>query len=211
MPVRVKICGLSTPDTVDAAVEAGADWIGFVFVPASPRAVTPAQAAVLAARAEGGPLRVGLFVSPNDEDVAATLASIALDALQIHATPERSAEIRRRFGIPVWHAVGIAAKSDLPAGTAGIDGFLLDAKPSPARQALGLPGGNAEPFDWSIPRGWSAPLPWMLAGGLTPANVAAAIRDSGAPAVDVSSGVERSRGVKDAALIRAFVTAARAA
>lgn len=207
--MRVKICGLSTPETVDAAAQAGADWIGFVFVPASPRAVTPAQAARLAPRAAGGPRVVGLFVSPNDEDVAAALDAVALDALQVHAPLRRASTLRQRFGIPVWHAVGVAEPADLPAAADGVDALLLDAKPSPARKAEGLPGGNAEPFDWTIPRGWSAPLPWLLAGGLTPANVAAAIRSSGATAVDVSSGVELSRGVKNPALIRAFIRAAR--
>lgn len=209
--VEIKICGLSTPDGVEAAVEAGANWIGFMFVPASPRVVTPAQAAALDARHPSGPRRVGLFVRPRDEDVAAALDAVPLDAIQVYAPLRRAAELRQRFGIPVWHAVGVAMASDLPGDAEGVDALLLDAKPSPTRSAEGLPGGNAEAFDWTIPRGWAAPLPWLLAGGLTPGNVAAAIRSSGARAVDVSSGVERSRGVKDPALIRAFINAARRA
>lgn len=206
MSTRVKICGISTPDGFDAAVEAGADWIGFMFFPPSPRAVTPDRAATLAVREPGGPARVGLFVRPADDDVARALDALPLDALQVYADADRAAELRRRFGVPVWHAAGIAERGDLPRTAPGVDALLLDAKPP----AGALPGGNAQVFDWSLLRGWTAPAPWMLAGGLTPGNVAEAIRLSGAAAVDVSSGVERERGVKDAGLIRAFVLAARA-
>ena len=203
---RVKICGINSDAALDAALDAGADWVGFVFFPPSPRHVTPQQAAGLSARRPGGPARVGLFVDPTDDDVARTLGAVALDILQIYAAPGRAAALRARFGVPVWHAAGIHTRADLPASAPGVDGLLLDAKP-PADAVL--PGGNAHSFDWSLLDGWTAPLPWVLAGGLTPDNVAEAIRRSGAPAVDVSSGVERSRGVKDPALIRAFVQAAR--
>ncbi len=198
---RVKICGLRTQQTVDAAAEA--DWVGFVFFPPSPRAVTPEQAGALST---GGPLRVGLFVEPDDAALAATIGPARLDILQVHASAGRAAEIRTRFGLPVWHVVPVAVACDLPDRVSGIDGLLLDAKAPPGAV---LPGGNARPFDWTVLRGWAAPLPWLLAGGLDPANVAEAIRISGAPAVDVSSGVESARGVKDAGLIRAFIAAAR--
>jgi len=213
MTVRVKVCGINSPDAFDAAVGAGADWVGFVFFPPSPRFVTPTQAAALSRRAQSGgtqsgPLRVGLFVDPTDDAIAETLAALPLDVLQLYVPPERAAALRARFGVPVWRAVGVSARTDLPADAPGIDGLLLEAKPPPD---AANPGGNAQAFDWSWTLGWTAPVPWLLAGGLTPANVAAAIDASGAPGVDVSSGVERSRGVKVPALIREFVTAARGA
>ncbi len=205
MTTRVKICGINSPAALDAAADAGADWIGYVFFPSSPRAVTPEQAAALD-RHRRGPARVGLFVDPSDDDVARTLDALALDVLQVHADPARAAALRARFGVPVWHVVGVSAPADLPGAAPGVDGLLLDAKPPPGATR---PGGNALAFDWSIPRGWAAPAPWLLAGGLTPDNVAHAVRRSDAPAVDVSSGVEVVRGVKDAGLIRAFIAAAR--
>lgn len=204
----VKICGINSPEALDAAVDAGADYIGFVFFPPSPRAVTPSQAAALSAHRLGRPARVGLFVDPTDDDIAGALAALPLDVLQVHGTAERAAELRMRFGTPVWAVAGIGDPTDLPAVAAGVDGLLLDAKAPPGAV---LPGGNARVFDWSMLRGWAAPAPWLLAGGLTPGNVAEAVRISGAPAVDVSSGVERSRGLKDAGLIQAFVRNAKAA
>lgn len=205
---RVKICGINTREAMDAAADAGADWVGFVFFPPSPRAVLPKQATALSAYRPGGPLRVGLFVHPANDDVARVLDVMALDALQLHGTPARATELRARYGVPVWLVVPMAGREDLPDTAPGVDGLLLDTKP-PADATL--PGGNAQAFDWSILEGWKAPAPWLLAGGLTPDNVAAAIQVSGAPAVDVSSGVERMRGTKDAALVRAFVAAARGA
>ena len=201
-PVRVKICGINSPDAYEAA--ASADWVGFVFFPPSPRFVTPVRAAALAAAP--GPARVGLFVEPTDDAIAEALAAVELDALQIYAAPERAAAIRVRFGRPVWRAVGIVGPDDLPDEAPGVDALLLDAKAPPDAP---LPGGNAQRFDWSMLRGWSAPAPWVLAGGLTPGNVADAIAATGAAAVDVSSGVESARGVKDPALIHAFLKAAR--
>ena len=206
MNVRVKICGINSAAALDAAVAAGADWTGFVFFPPSPRAVTPAQAATLAARHPDGPLRVGLFVDPAEAEVAAALAALRLDILQLYTAPERVAALRARFGVPVWRAVGVAVAADLPAEAGGADALLIEAKPPPGATR---PGGNAARIDWALLRGWAAPAPWILAGGLTPDNVAAAIRASGAPAVDVSSGVETAPGVKDPALIHAFVRAAR--
>jgi len=206
--VRVKICGINSAAAFDAAVAAGADWVGFVFCDTSPRFVRFDEAAALTARHPGGPPRVGLFVAPDDEVVAAALALMQLDALQLYAPPERIAAIRRRFGVPVWQPVGVEIAADLPGERGAADALLLEAKP-PA--GADRPGGHARRFDWSLLRGWAAPGPWLLGGGLAPDNVAAAIRESGATAVDVSSGVESRRGVKDPALIRAFIAAARAA
>ena len=206
--IRVKVCGINSDAAFDAAVAAGADWIGFVFFPPSPRAVTPAQAAALSARHAGGPLRVGLFVEPETDAVAAALAALQLDVLQLYVAPARAAELRVRFGVPVWRAVGVSARAELPTTAEGVDGFVIEPKPP---EGATRPGGNAVSLDWSLPAGWRAPAPWLLAGGLTPANVAEAIRASGADAVDVSSGVERARGEKDPALIRAFVAAAKVA
>lgn len=211
MNVEVKICGVNTPEALRWAAEAGADFVGLVFFPASPRAVTPAQSGAISGSLVGGPKRVGLFVDPEDALLEAALAATALDFLQLHGeeSPARVAEIRARFGVPVMKALGIATEADLvqiAAYAEVADRLLLDAKPPP--DAV-LPGGNAAPFEWRLARLARINRPWLLAGGLTPANVAEAIAASGAPGVDVSSGVERSRGVKDPGLIRAFVTASR--
>ena len=205
--IEVKICGINDPIGFDTAVEAGADWLGLVFFAPSPRFVTPETAAVLCRRIEGGPPRVGLFVRPTVESIARVLDGVRLDVLQIYGAAGELPAIKARFGLPVWRAAGIASAADLP-GALGADRLVLEAK-TPA--GADRPGGNATTFDWSILRGWAAPVPWMLAGGLTPDNVAAAILQTGARAVDVSSGVERSTGVKDAKLIRAFITAAKSA
>jgi phosphoribosylanthranilate isomerase len=206
--IRVKICGINDSAGFDAAVQAGADWLGFVFFPPSPRYVTAARAAELSARHPGGPPRVGLFVDPAEDAIAAVLAEMRLDILQLYGQIPDIAKLRTRFGLPIWRAVGVETQTDLPTDSRGADCLLLEAKPPPAATR---PGGNAVSFDWSAMRGWTAPCPWMLAGGLTPANVAEAIRETGASAVDVSSGVERSKGVKDVALIEAFIANARAA
>lgn len=207
----MKICGIRDAEGLDAAVVAGADLVGFVFFPPSPRAVAPAQAAALSARHAGGPRRVGLFVDATDDAIAGVLAEVALDILQLHGTetPARAAAIRARFGLPVMKALGVGAPEDLAAVAAFapvVDRFLFDAHPPPGGP---LPGGNAQPFEWRLLAGRVIPRPWLLAGGLTAGNVAEAIRAAGAPGVDVSSGVERARGVKDAALVRAFVAAAK--
>ncbi len=203
--IGVKICGLADEAAVDTAMEVGADWIGFNFFPPSPRYVAPARAAALAARHGGGPKRVGLFVKPADDEIATVLDTVALDILQLYVPAPRAMEVRARFGLPVWRAVGVAGPDDLP-GVAAEDALLIEAKPPPGATR---PGGNAVSFDWTILAGWRAPAPWLLAGGLTPDNVAQAIRTSGAAAVDVSSGVESAPGVKDPALIRRFVANAR--
>jgi len=206
----VKICGINDPAAMAAAAEAGADLVGFVFFPASPRAVTPSQAASIVTP---GPLKVGLFVDPTDDAIAEVLAALPLDLIQLHGeeTPARCAAVKARFGLPVMKALGIAGPSDLAQladYAPAVDRFLLDAKAPPGAP---LPGGNAAPFDWTLTAGRAIPRPWLLAGGLTPENVAQAIAVSGAPGVDVSSGVEIRRGVKDPGRIRAFIEAARAA
>ena len=207
----VKICGIKDTAALEAARQAGADMVGFVFFPPSPRAVTANQAGELARSYRNGPQRVGLFVDPDDAMLAATLAEVPLDILQLqgHETPARAGEIRARFGKPVMKALGIASKADLahlPEYADQVDYFLLDARPPPGSA---LPGGNAQAFDWALMKGEKPPRPWLLAGGLTPANVVQAITTSGAPGVDVSSGVERTRGVKDPAAIAAFIAAAK--
>ena len=207
MTARVKICGINDPMAFDAAIAAGTDWVGFNFFPRSPRYVTPVHAAELSARAPGGPPRVGLFVDPTTEAIATVLDTLRLDILQVYGALDLPA-LRARFGLPIWRPVGIASAADLPTGAGGADRLLVEAKPP--RDAT-RPGGNAVRFDWSLLRGWAAPAPWILAGGLTADNVGEAIRSTGAEAVDVSSGVEGGRGVKDPALIRAFIAAARRA
>jgi phosphoribosylanthranilate isomerase len=203
--VRVKICGINDPEAIDAAVQAGADWIGFNFFPPSPRYVTPAHARDLAARHARGPLKVGLFVQPTVVMIAEALVSISLDILQLYGADDLPA-LRARFGLPIWRPVGVSAPADLPAAMGDADALLVESKPPPDATR---PGGNAVSFDWTLTKGWRAPGPWLLAGGLDPGNVADAIRLSGATAVDVSSGVERSKGVKDPALIHAFIRNAR--
>ncbi len=205
MTVRVKICGINDSTAFDAAIKAGADWVGFNFFPPSPRHVTSAQAAQLSARAPGGPPRVGLFVDPTPEAIASTLDVLRLDILQLYGALDLPG-LRARFGLPIWRAVGVASAADLPTQAGGADRLVVEAKPPPDATR---PGGNATRFDWSLLRGWAAPVPWILAGGLTADNVGEAIRSTGAVAVDVSSGVESRTGVKDPALIRAFIAAVR--
>jgi phosphoribosylanthranilate isomerase len=203
---RVKICGINDPVSMDAAVDGGADWIGFNFFPPSPRYVTPSRAKELAARRPDGPPRVGLFVNPTDSMIAEVLVEVRLDVLQLYgADLDR---FRTRFGRPVWRPVGVESAGDLPLAMDGADALLVEAKPPPDATR---PGGNAVRFDWTLTREWHAPGPWLLAGGLDPENVAEAIRLSGTEAVDVSSGVERAKGIKDPALIGAFIRNARAA
>ncbi|WP_278877576.1 phosphoribosylanthranilate isomerase [Paracoccus yeei] len=212
MPVSVKICGLKDAGTVDAAVSAGARYLGFVFFPKSPRHVTPEQAAELATRVPVGIARVGLFVDPDDAALQSVLDRVPLDIVQLHGTetPARVAEVKALTGLPVMKAVGIAEPADLDRlwdyGLAA-DMLLVDAKPP--RDAA-LPGGNGLAFDWRLLVGRQMLKPWLLAGGLTPENVNAAIRLTRAQGVDVSSGVESAPGVKDAERIRQFVARATA-
>ena len=212
--VRVKICGLTRTADVEAVAEAGAHYAGFNFFPRSPRFVTPAQARALALAAPVGLARVGLFVDAEDAAIDAVLAEAPLDMLQLHGheTPERVRDLKARHGLPVIKVVGVAGPEDLDAITTYgrvADQILVDAKPP---KGAVLPGGNGLAFDWALVAGrkyW--PVPWMLAGGLTPANVAEAVRRTGARQVDVASGVESAPGVKDAALIAAFCAAAQGA
>lgn len=207
---QIKICGLREAQHVAAAVEAGARYLGFNFFPKSPRSVTFKEARELGGDVPAGIARVGLFVNPDDELLDEALSVAALDLIQLHGSesPQRVAEVKSRFGLPVMKAVGIATAEDLPQLTDyGLvaDMLLVDAKPP--KDAV-LPGGNGLAFDWRLLTGRRPLKPWMLAGGLTPANVAEAIRLTGAPAVDVSSGVETAPGQKDATLIRDFIAAA---
>ena len=200
--IRVKICGLRTPEALDAS--AAADWIGLNFFARSPRHVTPAEAAALL-HGRHMPRVVGLFVDPTDAEVLDTLAQVRLDVLQLYAAEPRVAALRALTGLETWRAAGIASRADLPATTEA-DALVIESRPPPGADR---PGGNGCALDWSLTGSWAAPGPWLLAGGLTPANVGDALARSGAAAVDVSSGVESSRGVKDAALIRDFLEAAR--
>jgi phosphoribosylanthranilate isomerase len=210
----IKICGLSTPETLDAALSAGADWVGFVRFPRSPRHVDLDVGRDLSGQAKGRALRVVLLVDAEDADIADALAALDPDLLQLHGheTPQRVAAIRAAFGRPVVKALGVADPSDLAALDAyggAADHLLLDAKPPRGQGAL--PGGNGLSFDWRLLVGLDPGLPFMLSGGLNPDNVAEAIRLTGTRAVDVSSGVEVRPGIKDPGKIEAFVKAARAA
>lgn len=208
MRATAKICGLSTPDTLDAAVASGASHVGFVFFPPSPRNVAPDRAAALARRVPAHVAKVGVFVDPDDALIDRAIAAARLDALQLHKTsPARAAAIRQRTGREVWAAVAIKTRADLDAarGFAGAaDRILYDAK-TPDDAAL--PGGMGLRFDWRLLDGVRHPLPWALSGGLDAGNVAEAIGRTGARLVDVSSGVESAPGVKDAAKIAAFLAA----
>lgn len=213
MAVTVKICGINTPEAARAAGAAGADMIGLIFYPPSPRAVAPAQAAEIALGAPEGVMKVGLFVDPDDAAINTVLAALPLDLLQLHGgeRPERVAEIRDRFAVPVMKAIKIAGPEDVASAddyADAADRLLFDAK-APKSLVGALPGGNALSFDWQLLAGRRWPRPWMLSGGLDAANVAEAVRISGAIAVDVSSGVEDRPGVKNLEKIRAFVAAAK--
>jgi phosphoribosylanthranilate isomerase len=209
---QIKICGISTAETLEAAIAGRADFAGLSFYPPSPRFVTPGKAGELAQQAAGRIQCVGVFVDPTDAQLAEVFAAAPLDALQFHGeeTPERLARLRQQFGLPVWKALPIASRADLDqvARFAGAADFvLLDAKTPKGT----LPGGMGLSFDWSLLAGWKAPLPWGLAGGLNPGNVATAIAATAAPLVDCSSGVESAPGIKDAVLIARFCDAVRQA
>jgi phosphoribosylanthranilate isomerase len=212
MTVSAKICGLSTPETLDAAIDGGAAMVGFVFYPRSPRAILPAALPALAARVPAGVPKVGLVVDAEDALIDAVV-SAGIDIIQAHGdeTAERVAAIRARAGRPVMKAVGIAGPDDVArahAFEAAADLLLLDAKP-PKNRADALPGGNGLAFDWQLIAGESWARPWLLAGGLDAGNVAEAVAMSGARMVDVSSGVEERPGVKSPERIRAFLEAVR--
>lgn len=213
MTVAAKICGLSEPESLRAAVAGGARYVGFVFFPRSPRAIAPPMAAELARLLPTGVRSVGLFVDPDDEFLEHVTGQVPLDLIQLHGaeTPRRIAEIKARYALPVMKAVKIGGPEDLTAAMEAAevaDRLLFDAKP-PAKVSA-LPGGNGIAFDWTILAGRSWPRPWMLSGGLTVENVAEAVRVTGAAEVDVSSGVEDRPGHKDPALVRAFLSAVAA-
>ena len=213
MPATIKICGLSTAPTLRAALAARVDMVGFVFFERSPRFVTLDRARELAAEARGRAKIVALSVDASDKTLAAIVASVAPDLLQLHGSesPARVAEIKRTFAVAAMKALGVAEAADFEKALEfedAADWLLIDAKPP--RDAT-RPGGNGAPFDWRLARSFAPKIPWLLSGGLEPANVGEAIALSGARGVDVSSGIERAPGVKDIGKIRAFVAAARAA
>lgn len=211
MPVLIKICGLNSPEMLDAALEAGADAVGFVFFPPSPRHLGFEAARALGVRVRGRALKVALAVNADDDWLAAAIGALQPDLLQLHGkeTPERVAVVRTRFGLPVIKALPIAVRADLApirhyAGVA--DRLLFDAR---APHAATRPGGLGRSFDWRLLQGVDRGVPFMLSGGLDAGNVAEALRITNAPAVDVSSGVECAPGVKDPDRILAFIRAAR--
>lgn len=209
MSLAVKICGLGDEESLKASVDAGAALIGLMFYPPSPRFLEPARAARLAARTPSSLRRVGVFVDPDDDTLAAILDRVPLDMIQLHGheTPSRVAALRARFALPVIKAIRVASAEDLDQARdfeGNADMLLFDAKP-PSDMKDALPGGNALRFDWSLLKGRRWTRPWMLSGGLSVANLEQAVHETGARMVDVSSGVERRPGKKDPARIRAFL------
>lgn len=209
--LAIKICGLSTPDTVGAAIRAGASHVGFVSFPKSPRHVAPEHMRALAAMAAQVD-RVGVVVDPDDELLTELVTTGALTALQLHGkeTPARTAAIRQRFGLPVWKAISVKTAADIALSSAyagAADMLLFDAK---TPDGAALPGGMGLRFDWTLLRGVHPVLPWGLSGGLGPDNVAEALAISSAPLIDVSSGVESAPGIKAVDKIIAFCEAAGA-
>ena len=207
MPVAAKICGLSTPETLDAAIKGGASHVGLMFFAPSPRNLTFDKARELAARVPDHVAQVGVFVNPDDALLDAAIAAGQLDVLQLHNTPPERAAVIRARGLEVWAVVAVKARDDLNVTRNYLhaaDKTLYDAKtPDDASR----PGGMGLRFDWSLLDGFRHPLPWALSGGLSPQNVAQAVRSTGAPLVDVSSGVESAPGVKDVDKIAAFLKA----
>lgn len=207
---HIKICGINSLAALDAAIAARASHAGFNFYAPSPRFADLNLAAQLSQRSAGAILRVGVFVDPSDALLAEVLGAAPLDAVQFHGSesPQRLAQARAQFGLPVWKVLSVSARSDLDKAAAyagAADFLLLDAKTPKGT----LPGGMGLSFDWDLLSGWKAPLPWGLAGGLTPGTVGEAVRRTGAPLVDTASGVESAPGVKDPDLIAAFCKAAR--
>jgi phosphoribosylanthranilate isomerase len=207
--VELKICGLSTAQSIVAALAGGASHIGFVHFPRSPRHVTPTTLAEFAPLAQGAARKVAVLVDPDDAITDALIAAGGLDVLQLHGKepPERVAQLRARTGLEVWKVISVKTAADLAQGAAyagAADRLLYDAKTS---EGSALPGGMGQRFDWSLLAGHRPPLPWALSGGLDVDNVAEAIRMTGAPLVDVSSGVESAPGIKDVDKIATFCKA----
>jgi phosphoribosylanthranilate isomerase len=212
MSLLVKICGLSMPETLDVALDAGADMVGFVFFPRSPRNISLESARALGLRVKDRAKKVALVVDADDALLEQIVAALKPDMFQLHGheTPQRVAAIRESFGLAVMKVLAIETKADLaaiPPYTGVADRLLFDARPP--REAT-RPGGLGKPFDWQLLEGLELPIPFMLSGGLDPVNVTEALRITRAPGVDVSSGVESAPGVKDPEKIRAFIRAARA-
>ena len=206
----IKICGISTREALEAAVSARADLVGLNFFPPSPRYVDLRLAAELGARAASRIARVGVFVDADDAAIGEAVEAASLDAIQLHGeeTPERAAQLKARFGLPVWKVLSVAGPADIARVDSyrdAADFILFDAKTPKGT----LPGGMGLSFDWSLLAAYKGPLPWGLAGGLTPGNIAEAVQLTGAPMVDTSSGVESAPGVKDVDKIAAFCKAAR--
>lgn len=213
MVVKVKICGLKSRETVMAALDAGADYVGFVFYPPSPRSLAPRDAGDLARLARGRALIVALVVDAGDALLEEVIREVDPDLIQLHGheTPERVSAIRQRWGRPVMKAISVETRADAEGALAYArvaDLFLFDAK-APSGMAGALPGGNGVPFDWRALEAVKGKVDFMLSGGLTPDNVAEAIRLTGARVVDVSSGVEVRPGEKEARLIRRFLETAK--
>ena len=213
MAVLVKICGLKTPEALDAALDAGADMVGFVFFPPSPRHVGVEMARLLGPRVKGRAKKVALSVDASDAELAAAVEALRPDTLQLHGkeTPERVTAVRARFGLPVTKALPVETRADLaPVGVYEkvADWVLFDAR---APRDATRPGGLGKPFDWHLLENLDLAVPFMLSGGLDASNIAEALTITRAPSVDVSSGVERAPGEKDPDKIRAFIRAARAA
>lgn len=208
MPATAKICGLSTPETLDAAVAGVASHIGFVFFPPSPRHLSFDKAQGLAARVPGQVQRVGVFVDPEDGMLDAAIAAGGLDVIQLHkVTPERAAAVKARTRLETWAALAVKTGADLAPAAAfrgAADRLLYDAK---APEGAKVPGGTGLRFDWALLDGFAHPLPWILSGGLDAGNVGEAIRVTGAGLVDVSSGIEAAPGIKDVDKIAAFLKA----
>jgi phosphoribosylanthranilate isomerase len=208
MPATAKICGLSTPPTLDAAIKGGASHVGFVFFPPSPRNLSFDRAAELAGRVPGHVRIVGVFVDPDETLVAGAIGAARLDVLQLHKTqPAKVAGLRRAAGRETWAAIAVKLRSDLDAAhrlVGAADRLVYDAK---TPDGAALPGGMGLRFDWTLLDGFDHPLPWVLSGGLDPDNVGEAIARTGASLVDVSSGVECAPGVKDVDKIAAFLKA----
>jgi phosphoribosylanthranilate isomerase len=212
MGLTIKICGLRTPEALDVCLHEGADMVGFVFFPPSPRHVDFAAARELGARVNGRALKVALSVDAEDEWLGATIAALAPDLLQLHGreTPERVTAVKTRFRLPVMKAIAVETRDDLlsvPDYAEVADRLIFDAR---APRDATRPGGLGKPFDWRLLKNLDPPVPFMLSGGLNRDNVAEAIEITGAGGVDVSSGVERVPGEKDPDLIRGFIRAARA-
>jgi len=211
--VAAKICGLKTPETVAAAVDNGAAFVGFNFFLKTPRFVEPATAGQLGRAVPARVQKVGLLVDEEDDRIAAILALCPLDLLQLHGaeTPERVAAIKAKFHLPVMKVIKVSTAPDIARAAdyaAVADRLMFDPAP-PKDLKNAMPGGNAVSFDWTLLQGFRSPLPWMLAGGLNTGNLAEAVRRTGAPAVDVSSGVEDRPGEKNPSKIKAFLELSR--